>query len=85
MPEDAGVYVFYDISDRPIYVGQSKNIRARISGDHTTRFWFKAPIVQSGAYVKIDDEDLRKRIEAVLIRFLKSNAVLNKQHVDRRA
>lgn len=85
MPEEAGVYVFYDISERPIYVGQSQNIRGRILGDHTTRFWFKAPIVQSAAFVKIDDEALRKRIEAVLIRFLKFNAVLNKHHVDRNA
>lgn len=83
LPEVAGVYVFYDVSERPIYVGQTKSIRERILRDHFTRFWFKAPIVQTAAFVEIEDETLRKKVETVLIRFLKTNAVLNKQHVDR--
>jgi transcriptional regulator with XRE-family HTH domain len=83
LPEVAGVYVFYDISERPIYVGQSQNIRDRIMHDHVTRFWYKAPVVQNAAYVKIDDEVLRKKIEKVMIRFMKSNAVINKQYVER--
>jgi transcriptional regulator with XRE-family HTH domain len=85
MPSEAGIYVFYDISDRPIYVGQSKNIRDRIRNDHVTRFWFKAPVVQSASYVKVEDEELRKKIEKIMIRFMKSNAVVNKQFVDREA
>ena len=83
MPDCAGVYVLYDISERPIYVGQSKSIRNRIRNDHITRFWYKAPVVQSASYVKIEDESLRKKIERVMIRFLKSNAVINKQLVSR--
>lgn len=82
-PPEPGIYVFYDISDRPIYVGQSKDIRDRIKNDHFTRFWFKPPIVQGAAYIKIEDEILRKKIEKVMIRFMKSNAVINKQHVER--
>lgn len=42
LPDVAGIYVFYDISDRPIYVGQSGNIAERIAsrlrknaGNHT--------------------------------------------------
>jgi hypothetical protein len=31
----------------------------------------------------VSDATLRGQIERVLIRFLKSNAVINKQHVDR--
>ena len=31
-PEGGGVYVFYDISHRPIYVGQSGNIQRRLKG-----------------------------------------------------
>ncbi len=82
-PEDAGVYVFYDVSERPVYVGQSQNIRDRIRNDHYTRFWFKAPIVQAASYVKIEDETLRKQIEKVMIKFMRSNAVINKHHVGR--
>jgi len=36
-PDEPGIYVFYDISQRPLYVGQGQNIRTRIR-DHYTRF-----------------------------------------------
>lgn len=81
-PEVAGIYVFYDVSDRPIYVGQSSDIKKRIKG-HEEKFWFKRPIVQAGSFVEIKDEIIRSRIEKILIKFLKSNAVINKIHVDR--
>ena len=83
LPVVAGVYALYDISERPVYVGQSMNIRDRIMHDHVSRFWFRAPVVQNAAYLKIEDETLRKKIEKIMIRFLKSNAVINKQYVDR--
>lgn len=81
-PSGAGIYVLYDISDRPIYVGQAQNISKRLA-DHSDKFWFKPPIVQNAAYVGIEDRILREKIEKVLIKFLKSNAVLNQQNVDR--
>lgn len=82
LPTCSGVYVLYDISERPIYVGEGGNIRARIK-DHEQKFWFKVPIVMTGAYIKITDAELRQKIETLLIKFLKSNAVLNKQNVER--
>lgn len=81
-PDEAGVYVFYDIADRPIYVGQGKSIAVRIK-DHQEKFWFKRPIVERASYIPVAEERLRKQIESLLIKFLKSNAVLNKQQVDR--
>jgi transcriptional regulator with XRE-family HTH domain len=81
-PDVPGVYVLYDVSERPIYVGQGSSIRRRIQ-DHEEKFWFKAPIVYQGAYIKIGEDALRKKIETILIRFLKRNAVINKQNVDR--
>lgn len=81
-PSVSGVYVLYDVSDRPIYVGQSNNIRKRIR-QHDEKFWFKRPIVHMAAYVEIGDETLRRQVEQVLIRFLKSNAVINKQNVEK--
>lgn len=81
-PSVAGIYVLYDISDRPIYVGQGQNISARLR-DHSEKFWYRQPIVQNAAYVGISDKSLREKIEKVLIKFLKSNAVLNQQNVDR--
>lgn len=82
LPTCAGVYVFYDVSDRPVYVGRSKNIKTRVSA-HAYSFWFRYPIVSHAAYVEIKDSELRKQVEQILIKFLKSNAVLNKQYVDR--
>jgi transcriptional regulator with XRE-family HTH domain len=81
-PAVAGIYVLYDISDRPIYVGQGQKISARLR-DHVEKFWFRPPIVQNAAFVGIDNKELREQIEKVLIKFLKSNAVLNQQNVDR--
>ena len=81
-PSVAGVYVLYDISDRPIYVGQSNNIAKRLK-DHVDKFWYREPIVKSASYVQIDKEDIRKQVEKTLIKFLKSNAVLNQNQVDR--
>lgn len=83
LPEEPGIYVFYDISDRPVYVGQSQSIRQRIRNDHTTRFWFKQPFVQAAAYVRIEDQALRKKIEKIMIKFMRSTAVVNRHHVDR--
>lgn len=81
-PAVAGVYVFYDVSDRPVYVGKARNIKARVA-THEEKFWFKYPIVNHAAYVEIKDEALRHQVEQVLIKFLKSNAVINRQSVDR--
>ena len=81
-PNVAGIYVLYDVSDRPVYVGQGMKIAMRLR-DHREKFWFKPPIVQNAAYVGIESKVLREKIEKVLIKFLKSNAVLNQQNVER--
>jgi transcriptional regulator with XRE-family HTH domain len=81
-PADAGVYVFYDITKRPVYVGQGNSITQRIK-DHSTRQWFIFPYVQSASYIRIDNKEHRVAIEKILIKFLKTNAVINRQGVDR--
>ncbi len=82
LPSAPGIYMLYDISERPIYVGQGSDIRNRIRS-HEEKFWFKRPIVETAAYVKIEEKILREKVEKLLIRFLKSNAVINKQNVER--
>jgi transcriptional regulator with XRE-family HTH domain len=81
-PSEPGIYVLYDVSERPIYVGEGGNVRKRIR-DHEEKFWFKRPIVESASWIRVEDSTLRAQIEALLIKFLKSNAVINKQHVNR--
>jgi transcriptional regulator with XRE-family HTH domain len=84
LPECSGVYVFYDITDRPVYVGKAprRSIRDRVK-DHYDKFWFKRPIVDRASYIEINDEQLCSQVEQVLIKFLKSNALLNKHYVER--
>lgn len=82
LPSAPGIYMLYDISQRPIYVGQGSDIKNRIRS-HQEKFWFKPPIVETAAYVKIEKANLREQVEKLLIRFLKSNAVINKQNVER--
>jgi excinuclease UvrABC nuclease subunit len=81
-PPEPGVYVLYDVSDRPVYVGKSDNIRRRLR-DHVDKFYYRRPIVEKASYVRVDDATLRGQLEETLIKFLKSNAVINQQLVDR--
>ncbi|NKL20715.1 helix-turn-helix domain-containing protein [Rhizobium leguminosarum] len=83
VPQASGVYVFYDITDRPVYVGKSsKNVRVRVK-DHQTRFWFKSPLVVRGSFLAIPDPDLCLKIETILIKFLGKHALLNSKGVVR--
>ena len=83
VPQASGVYVFYDITDRPVYVGKSSyNVRNRVK-DHQTRFWFKAPLVVRGSFLSIPDANLCTSIETILIKFLGKHALLNSKGVVR--
>ena len=77
-PTCSGVYVLYDKSQRPIYVGKAKTISQRL-GSHFNMFWFKDPIVRYGSYIEVNDDKLRHQLEQVMIKFLKANAVINTQ------
>ncbi|WEK38934.1 MAG: hypothetical protein P0Y50_10275 [Candidatus Brevundimonas colombiensis] len=79
IPVEPGIYVFYDITDRPVYVGKShSNVRLRIK-DHATRFWFKEPLVVRGAFLHVPDRDACSKIEMILIKFLGKHALLNQK------
>ncbi len=79
IPEESGIYVFYDITDRPVYVGKSKdNVRRRVK-DHSSRFWFKEPLVVRGAFLHVPDPDTCSKIEMILIKFLGKHALLNQK------
>ena len=80
-PICGGVYVLYDISQRPVYVGKAENIASRLAS-HFDKFWFKPPIVEYGSFIEVRDKQLRHQLEQALIRFLKSNAVINKQSTE---
>jgi hypothetical protein len=56
----------------------TKNISARL-GVHFNMFWFRDPIVRYGSYIEVKDQKLCRQLEQALIKFLKTNAVINKQ------
>ena len=63
-------------------MGMTSDIAERIRG-HQDRFWFKSPIVETASYIPVKEKKLRKQIETILIKFLKSNAIINRQGVER--
>lgn len=85
LPPVPGIYVFYDISNRPIYIGKAikstRTIKSRVR-EHRDKFWFKRPLVESGSFIPIYDETLCAQVEKALIKFLKDNAVVNKHYVE---
>jgi transcriptional regulator with XRE-family HTH domain len=79
IPNQAGVYVLYDITDRPVYVGKSnQSVRGRIK-DHATRFWFKPPLVVTGGFIPVPDKKMCGTIESILIKFLGKHALINEK------
>jgi transcriptional regulator with XRE-family HTH domain len=82
-PTDPGVYVLYDTSGRPIYIGKSRNSVAGRLHDHQTRFWYKAPLVVRAAYIRVNDPKLVLDLETVLIKVLGHQAVMNERGVVR--
>ena len=74
-----GIYVFYDVLKRPVYVGQSGDIRKRIS-EHSDAFWFKSPLVHTISYIVVKEEKLRRQLEAAIIKIVGENAIFNQQH-----
>jgi transcriptional regulator with XRE-family HTH domain len=83
LPDATGVYVFYDRTKRPVYVGRAtkRPISARVR-EHSEKFWFKSPVVHSASYLKIDDESLCKQTEQILIKFMRTHLLLNRQGVE---
>ena len=60
-----------------MYVGKAQNVRSRIAS-HREKKWFLEDIIEYGMLFYSDDPDDRTRIEDILIKFLRSNAWLNK-------
>ena len=74
--------MLYDRTNRPVYVGQSINIESRIK-DHRQKKWFIEEFISTASYIEVVDDTLRKQIEMLLIKFMKTNALLNERGVDR--
>ena len=79
IPEEPCVYVYYDRTDRPIYVGQTKNLRTRNKQHQAQDKWFFRRLVERGGYFRVGDEAQRIQLEKVLIHFLRRNSLFNER------
>ena len=80
IPEAACVYVYYDRTDRPIYIGQTNHLRRRNSQHQENDKWFFRRLVERGAYIELRKKEDRDRTEKLLIHFLGRNTMFNKHH-----
>jgi transcriptional regulator with XRE-family HTH domain len=82
----SGVYVLYDKTHHPVYVGESIHIGIRL-GEHKDyeqkEFdkWFDATAVY-GSYIEVADEKARIELEWVMIRFLKDSLLFNIKYTE---
>jgi transcriptional regulator with XRE-family HTH domain len=75
----SAIYVLYDNIDRPVRIGQTKDLKRRLREYKDNYWWFRSPTVESFAYVIVPDENTRRIIEKTIIKFMGSNALFNKQ------
>ncbi len=83
LPDCHGIYTFYDSTQRLVYVGKAstETIAQRI-GQQSGEWWFNRPLVDHASYIEIQDSKLCEQVEQILVRVLKSNALLNVQHTE---
>lgn len=75
-----GIYVLLDQNGNAVYVGQSNNIAQRINArdGHSEKKWYNKRTITSAKYIRIENDAIRRKIEAVLIQLLRPQ--INKQH-----
>lgn len=81
VPISPGVYIFYDRNSRPLYVGQTSNLRRRVK-QHREKYWFRAELLESASFIPIKDAKLRARVEEVLLYVLRDITVLNERGIN---
>ena len=76
-----GIYVLLNQNGNAVYVGQSNNIAKRITSrnnGHSGQKWYNERTITSAKYIRIENDAMRRKIEAVLIQLLRPQ--INKQH-----
>ena len=77
IPNKPGVYALFSPTNVVLYVGKAQNVSSIIAS-HREKKWFLEDIIEYGMLFYSDDENERKKIEDILIKFLRTNAWLNK-------
>ena len=71
------VYALYDDSMRPVRIGQTEDLRRRLGEYNRNYWWCRPPTVGRFAYVVINDSEMRKNIERVMIRLIGDLGIFN--------
>lgn len=85
-PQGGGIYVFFDRSGRPMYVGESGDIQRRLRNyvnDDRGVHWMRMPIVSSMHFIPIIDLRIRRAVEKAMIRSMSRVLLFNRNHIDR--
>lgn len=72
------IYVFYDSLSRPVRIGETEDLTRRMK-EYQQYFWFKAPMVETFAYIIVRDSKFRSQAEKVMIKLVGKNAMFNIQ------
>jgi transcriptional regulator with XRE-family HTH domain len=72
------IYVFYDSLSRPVRIGETEDLARRMK-EYQQYFWFKAPMIETFAYIIVKDSKFRSQAEKVMIKLVGKNAIFNIQ------
>ena len=75
----SAIYVFYDELKRPVRIGQTDDLRRRLTEYERDAWWFRSPTAESFAYVVVNDADFRSKTEKLMIKLVGDNAIFNIQ------
>ncbi len=70
LPTTPGVLILFDLSERPIYVGESTNLRDLVRAGRKLQ-WFSYPLVTKIGYSEVEDDNLRHQALDLLQRTCK--------------
>jgi transcriptional regulator with XRE-family HTH domain len=73
------VYVLYDELRRPVRIGETEDLRRRLSEHKRDAWWWRSPTVDSFAYVVIENAKVRRDTERVMIKLVGEHAIFNIQ------
>jgi len=65
LPESSGVYMIMGAGGQPVYIGESGDMRERVTGPHERKpCWTRHGTGQSIRYTLISNWQVRKKVEA---------------------
>lgn len=74
-----GIYVLYDSLKRPVRIGETGDIKRRLSEYKRDAWFFRTPTVETFAFIIVKEEKFRRQLEDAMIKLVGNNAMFNIQ------